>query len=47
MQSLRVLAAAFAWILNVTWLNAQPAASLAQTIHDADAASLEPATKRR
>jgi UPF0716 family protein affecting phage T7 exclusion len=40
--------AAFAWVLRTTYMNAQPASSLAQSLHDADTdASVKRAPKRR
>jgi len=33
------------WVLKTTFTNAQPASSLAQTLHDADALSKDRATK--
>lgn len=37
--ALLALVAAFTWIAQTTYKNAQPAASLAQALHDADRAS--------
>jgi hypothetical protein len=44
--ALLALFAAFAWIVQTTYKNAQPAASLAQALHDADRGS-SPAHQRR
>jgi hypothetical protein len=41
------LFAAFGWVLKSTYLNARPAISLAQTIHDLEAAAIEPGGKAR
>jgi len=35
------------WVVKTTYANAQPASSLAQTLHDADAVSRDRATKGR